>query len=92
MTNKHKVELVGNDGTGNTARLMVDGKDISSTVTALRLDVGAAHEHRLTIELAAFPLDVHLAGVEVRVPDALADVLKRLGWTPPPDKDKEDKR
>lgn len=89
MTRRHQVSLTGRDGTGNTASLLIDGHDISNTVTSLRLDISARHEHRLTLNLAAFPLDAHLEGVVVQVCDDIADVLQRLGWTPPPE-EKED--
>lgn len=89
MTRRHQVSLTGHDGSGNTAQLLIDGKDISRNVTSLRLDVDASSEHRMTLHLAAFPLDAVLEGVIVQVSDDVADVLQRLGWTPPPE-EKED--
>lgn len=82
---RHQVTLIGDDGVGNTAKLLVGGKDISSTVSSLRLDVSAWDEHRLTVQLCSFPLDAQLQGVRVRVDDETADVLRWLGWTPPPE-------
>jgi len=89
VTDKHRIELAS-DATGSTARLLIDGLDISHIVTSLRLDVSAGHEHRLELQLRAFPFSAALEGVEARIDGETADVLQRLGWTPP--WEKEDKR
>jgi hypothetical protein len=83
---RHRVTITGNDGTGNTAHLAIDGTDISPCVTALRLDIGSVHEHRLTLKLAAFPMNADLEGVTVDVDDDTHGLLRKLGWTPPADR------
>jgi hypothetical protein len=89
VTNKHLVEIVGRGGTGQTARLVIDGKDISSTVTSLRLDMNSRAAHSLTVDLCAFPVVAHLEGVKVAVDGDIAEVLKWLGWTPPPEEEEQ---
>lgn len=84
MSDRHRVTLVGSHEAPNTAQLLIDGKDISSAVTSLRLDIDTGSEHRLELQLTAFPLAVQLEGVKVRVDDETAEILQWLGWTPPP--------
>ncbi len=87
---KHLVEIVGWGGTGQTARLMIDGHDISSLVTGLHLSIDTRHAHSLTVDLAAFPTVAHLEGIKVAVNDDIAEVLKWLGWTPPSEEERAD--
>lgn len=90
MTNKHLVEIVGRAGTGQTARLVIDGKDISSSAASLRLDIDTRAAHSLTVELVAFPIVAQLDGVRVFIDKETAEVLTWLGWTPPPEEEEAD--
>lgn len=90
MSEKHLVEIVGRDGTGQTARLVVDGHDISHATTGLRLDINTRKAHSLTVDLVGLPVVAHLEGVKVFVDKETAEVLTWLGWTPPPEEEKAD--
>lgn len=88
MNDRHPVSITSDNGF--TARVAVGGFDISSVVTAARLDLAARAEHHLYLTLRSFPTDVELADVHVRLDTETHDLLVRLGWTPPPEQ--EDKR
>lgn len=82
-----QVSLTSENAAGHTARLLVDGKDISRSVGSLHLTVDAREAHQLHLHLTPFPIDVLLEGVRVYVDSETADVLTWLGWTPPPEED-----
>lgn len=82
MSGKHEVRLTSENG--STARLLVDGTDISNNVTALKLEI-ARNGPQLTLDIIAFPLDVHMLQMPVHINEGTHDLLVQLGWTPPPE-------
>jgi len=77
---KHAVRITRN-GIGH--RLELDGRDISNEVTGLTLEIRPP-ETLIVLTLLPGGLDVETAA-RVGVNDTTAEVLKALGWTPPPD-------
>lgn len=84
---KPGISLVSDGGLAHTARLLLDGHDVSSMVRKARLTVESGEHHVLELELIPYPLGVSLNKTDVRIPEDMADVLVRLGWTPPPAED-----
>lgn len=65
-------------------QLLIDGKDISSKVMRLKLDINPQTSgHRLYLDVAAFPVDVEVTDVNVLICEETHDLLVWLGWTPP---------
>lgn len=80
--NLFPVEFIGWGGThGN---LTLDGVDISRFVSAVSFEAKASDHVRLVIELTALA-QFHLTdpSTAVDVGQDTAELLKRLGWTPP---------
>lgn len=86
MSGKHKVTLVSTSP--NTARLSIDGMDISRNVTGLSLDVLRATDgYRMTLDVIPVPMEIDLEGVRVDINEEMHDLLVWLGWTPPPEEE-----
>ena len=70
---------------GHDQRIIIDGHDVSSGVTAATLKVNAGSLPVLELDVLLYQ-DGAIADIdEVRaiVPPETATVLERLGWTPP---------
>jgi hypothetical protein len=62
----------------------VDGHDVSQVLRGVELSVFIADRGTVTLHLGAVPRSqVDLPDAHVRVDDATAALLVRLGWTPP---------
>lgn len=74
--------VVINQRDNHTWSLMVDGQEISDSVCGVRMDIaGAGQPAKVVLEFVDL---AHFSGeAEVVIDDRLAEVLKRLGWTPP---------
>lgn len=62
--------------------LVIDGVDMSHFTESLSLDMGAGIAPRLTVNLVGPVLSAALEA-EVAIPEPTADLLLKLGWTPP---------
>jgi hypothetical protein len=71
------------NGPGHTSRVQLDGEDISSALTGMRLHLAAGSVPTATLELALWEAPTELDAVRVMVPDETRELLVRLGWTPP---------
>lgn len=82
MSIKHEIRLISTSG--STAQLFIGDKDVSSNVTALNLEI-ARNGPQLTLDIIAFPLDIHMLQIPVQINEGTHDLLVQLGWTPPPE-------
>lgn len=82
MSNKHEIRLIS--VSGNTSKLFIGDQDVSANVTGLSLEI-KRNAPQLTLDIIAFPLDIHLLQVPVRITEGTHDLLVQLGWTPPPE-------
>lgn len=65
--------------------VQLGGHDLTQGVTGVKLEIAAGEFPRLVLDLSALLIDVTADGqVGVVIPDATAEVLTRLGWSPPP--------
>lgn len=78
---KAKLTLLATPGRGN--RIELDGIDVTGGVRALDLQAGVGEVTRLTLDVMLREGATVEGDFEVRVPDATAETLKALGWTPP---------
>lgn len=72
------------EGKGNSARVTVDGVDISSAVTAVTVHADAWEHPRVTLELNVHDVTrISSPETELLIPESTAEALAALGWTPP---------
>ncbi|MET9965443.1 hypothetical protein ABZZ80_05830 [Streptomyces sp. NPDC006356] len=70
---------------GHVGRVSIDGHDISKAIRSIRFDGDAGMHPRVTLDLHIHDVTtVSSEGTEVLIPDATAEALIALGWTPPP--------
>ena len=65
----------------------LDGEDISSQVQSISITAKAGELPTILLDLLVIEVDSEVPGSvpELRVTQESADLLKRFGWTPPPD-------
>lgn len=61
----------------------LDGEDISRLVRSVSFDVGVHEIPAVRLELAVFEFESVSGQTEIHIADGTADLLKKLGWTPP---------
>lgn len=68
---------------GGPSSIALDGHDVADGVHGLTLTFAVSDVPRLSLDLHLAE-DVAFSGeVQVVIPDATAELLTRLGWTPP---------
>lgn len=78
---KHSFEFEQQE---NSARVTVDGVDIASAVTAVTVHGNAWERPRITLELSIHDVTrISSPETELLIPEATAQALVALGWTPP---------
>ena len=82
MSRNHTVRITSK-GVG-AAEVCIDGVDIARSLKSLDLHMGRGEIPTMTADLLLHDV-TELQDTEARVivPDATADTLKLLGWTPP---------
>lgn len=81
MPGTHSVEITTNGARG---QVLLDGTDISNRVRGLSFDTGVGETPRVILELILIDTSrISTVDTEVLVPDATAETLIALGWTPP---------
>lgn len=81
MTDRHSFQFEQHE---NSARVTVDGVDISSAVTAVTVHADAWERARVTLELNIHDVTrVSSPETELLIPEATTKALVALGWTPP---------
>ncbi len=61
----------------------LDGDDISRNVRAISLDIEAGQLPTVRVDLAVFELETDTGETKIHLAPGTADLLVRLGWTPP---------
>jgi hypothetical protein len=88
MPDKHSFQFEQQE---NSARITVDGVDISSAVTAVTVQGNAWERARVTLELSIHDVTrISSPEMELLIPKATAEALVALGWTPPADQSKSE--
>lgn len=81
MANTHSFQF---EGKGNSARVTVDGVDVSGAVTAVTVHADAWEHPRVTLELSVHDVtQISSPETELLIPESTAEALVALGWTPP---------
>jgi hypothetical protein len=81
MTNTHSFQF---EWKGNSARVTVNGVDISTAVTAVTVHADAWEHPRVTLELRAHDVtQISSPETELLIPETTAQALAAMGWTPP---------
>ncbi|MEU9285977.1 hypothetical protein AB0D57_14935 [Streptomyces sp. NPDC048275] len=81
MTTTHSFQF---EGQGNSARVTVDGVDVSSAVTAVTVHANAWDRPRVTLELSVHDVTrISSPETELLIPESTAKALVALGWAPP---------
>lgn len=69
---------------GRASTVEIDGHDLANGIRSLRLDADAGSLPELHIDLAVIDVtEVESEQTRVVVPEATAEALRALGWTPP---------
>jgi len=67
------------------SRVELNGNDISSALTGVRLCLDAGAMPTATLDICAWEIPVDLDQVRIEIPARTQALLVELGWTPPQD-------
>ena len=73
---------ITHDGVRGTVE--IDGQDVSNAVAGASVEVKAGYIPEVTLDLRVISVrELSLENARVLLPDDVAELLQRLGWTPP---------
>lgn len=78
----HQLKLTS---TGFMATVELDGIDVTSAVNGVDLCLRPGEPARVDLQVVAMDYTSYDGEARVHLPEETKELLKRLGWTPPPE-------